>query len=95
MTYNAPLEMSANKGNGTRLKERLVGVPKEKVWTLPILKKNILKKYLKIASKYYIIYIEKRKKGNWKASLIRSNFGEIMYQKECPIDFESFDENGL
>lgn len=61
MTYNAPLEMSANKGNGTRLKERLVGVPKEKVWTLPI-KKNILKKYLKIASKYYIIYIEKRKK---------------------------------
>lgn len=39
MTYNAPQEMSANKGNGTRLKERLVGVPKEKVWTLPILKK--------------------------------------------------------
>jgi len=54
-----------------------------------------LKKYLKIASKYYIIYIEKRKKGNWKASLIRSNFGEIKYQKECPIDFESFDKNGL
>lgn len=24
--------------------------------------KNILKKYLKIASKYYIIYIEKRKR---------------------------------
>ena len=35
MTYNAPLEMSANKGNGTRLKERLVGVPVEKVWNLP------------------------------------------------------------
>ena len=44
MTYNAPLEMSANKGNGTRLKERLVGVPKEKVWTLPILKKYFEKK---------------------------------------------------
>lgn len=44
MTYNAPLEMSANSGNGTRLKERLVGVPKEKVWTLPILKKYFEKK---------------------------------------------------
>jgi len=34
--------------------------------------KNILKKYLKIASKYYIIYIEKRKKEKdfGKASLL-------------------------
>ena len=62
MTYNAPLEMSANKGNGTRLKERLVGVPKEKVWTLPILKKyfeKILENCFKIL---YNIYRKKKKR---------------------------------
>jgi len=45
MTYNAPLEMSANKGNGTRLKERLVGVPVEKVWNLPILNIILLRSF--------------------------------------------------
>jgi len=66
MTYNASLKMSANKGNGTRLKERLVGVPKEKVWTLPILKNNF-KKYLKLSQIFDMIYIS-NEKNIWKTS---------------------------
>lgn len=72
MTYNAPLEMSANKRQRYEAERKVSGRTQGEGVDFANFEKNILKKYLKIASKYYIIYIEKRKKEKdfGKASLL-------------------------
>jgi hypothetical protein len=62
MIYNAPLEMSANKRQWDKAERKVSGCPQGEDVDFANFEKNILKKYLKVASKYYIIYIEKRKK---------------------------------